>query len=87
MMLPPSVEPYRRTPEFNERTIPSGLRKSHRTKPGVWARLVVSEGSIRFRSAEGDVTVTAGSPGVVGPQVEHSVEPVGRVRFYVEFCR
>lgn len=40
MQLPP----YKRTPTFDEHTIPAGLRRDHRTRAGVWGRIVVEAG-------------------------------------------
>lgn len=92
--LPPGAAPYRRTDEFTELTIPDGLKRAHRTKPGVWAKIIVEEGKLRFvRESE-----QSGSPGrarvlrasafaVVPPEAPHHVEAVGPVRFYVEFWR
>ncbi len=88
--LPSSVEFYRSTPEFTEETVPAGLRKSHRTKSGVWGRIVVVEGRLLYRvlgADEGEFTLAAGNPGIVEPGVEHEVEPLGTVRFHVEFYR
>ena len=88
--LPPSVACYRQTPEFTEGTIPAGLTKAHRTKSGVWGRIVVSRGRLLYRvlgSRAGEFTLAAGNPGIVEPGVEHEVEPLGKVRFHVEFYR
>ena len=32
---------YKRTPGFDELTMPAGLRREHRTRPGVWAAITV----------------------------------------------
>ena len=48
--LPPDVVPYRRTAEFTEATIPAGLRRRHTTQPGVWGRICVLEGALRYDS-------------------------------------
>ena len=47
--LPPHVVVYQRTGEFTERNVPSGLLRSHTTKSGVWARIKVLEGRLRYR--------------------------------------
>ena len=89
-VLPSTVEFYRRTPEFTETSIPEGLRSSHRTKAGVWGRIVVLEGQLLYRvlaAPAGEVTLDADSPGIVEPEVEHEIEPLGCVRFFVEFHR
>ena len=86
--LPADVRPYRRTPEFTEATIPSGLRHGHTTKPGVWAVIHVVEGALEYHILEpGEErhTLTPDTPGIVEPTVPHEVAPIGPVRFYVEF--
>ncbi len=88
--LPPDVQPYRRTPEFTEETTPSGLKSSHRTKPGVWGRIVVLEGSLLYRilrSPVEELRLDSDSAGVVEPGIEHEVQPLGKVRWYVQFYR
>jgi tellurite resistance-related uncharacterized protein len=91
--LPPGLVAYRRTPVFNEASIPAGLRREHRTKPGVWAVISVLEGRLRFRAlpAHSDPTpelsVSAGGCMVVSPEQPHEVKPEGSVRFFVEFYR
>ena len=88
--IPETVAPLRRTQEFDEGTLPSGLRSRHQTKPGVWARIHVLEGSLRYRILEPEIeehVLTPGRPGVVEPTVAHEVEPLGPVRFFVEFHR
>ena len=86
--LPASVTPYRRTPEFNERSVPKGLLTSHSTKPGTWGMIVVIEGSLTYRILEPEVEeheLDAEHPGVVEPTVTHEIEPHAGARFYVQF--
>jgi tellurite resistance-related uncharacterized protein len=88
--LPPDVSAYQRTREFTEATVPDALRRRHTTKPGVWARIQVLEGSLRYRILEPVPEEHVLSPerfGVVEPEVPHEVEPLGTVRFFVEFLR
>lgn len=86
-MLPPGVSAYKRTPEFNQDTLPAGLRREHRTKAGVWALIHVVEGSLRYRILEpfSEQLLTTGTPGVVVPEQPHEVEPIGTMRMFVEF--
>ena len=49
-----SAEPYRRTPVFDENTLPAGLRREHRTKPGVWGIIRVFEGRLRYCGLDPD---------------------------------
>lgn len=91
--LPPGLEPYRRTDSFTEATIPKGLLADHTTKEGAWALIHVAEGRLRYRvtdprRAPVDVVLTPESaPGVIEPTIRHHVEPLGSVRFHVEFWR
>jgi len=81
---------YQRTPEFSEETIPSALRSRHSTKRGVWGRICVVRGQLLYRILEPTLEEHVLSPqrhGVVEPQIHHEVEPIGEVRFYVEFLR
>jgi len=88
--LPEHVRPYRRTPEFDENSVPAGLLGRHTTAEGVWGVIRVLEGRLRYRILEPEVEehlLDPDHPGVVEPQVPHQVELVGPVRFYVEFNR
>lgn len=93
MALPSDVRPYRRTDVFSETTVPRGLLKSHTTKEGAWGLIHVLEGRLAYRitdprrpPSEAVLTPEA-APGVVEPTILHEVEPLGAVRFYVEFHR
>jgi tellurite resistance-related uncharacterized protein len=87
--LPPGVFPYRRTPVFDEKTMPAGLRREHRTAAGVWGSITFVEGRLRFRriAPPSEVVLEAGNAAVAAPEEPHEVEPDGPVRFFVEFCR
>lgn len=87
---PAEVRPYKRTPEFDATSAPSGLRTRHTTKRGVWARIHVLAGRLRYRIHEPfdlEEIIDPGAPGLVLPEVPHEVEPIGEVRFFVEFHR
>ena len=87
--LPTGARPYKRTPVFTEKTVPTGLLKDHKTRSGVWGLIQVEEGKLRYsvigRSVE--QLLTPGTVGVVHPEEPHHVAPVGTVRFFVEFWR
>jgi tellurite resistance-related uncharacterized protein len=91
--LPAGAEPYKRTPTFTETTTPAGLRKDHSTKDGVWGLIVVEDGALRYlitdpRRPPAERVITPDSdPGLVEPTILHRVEPLGAVRFHVEFLR
>ena len=91
--LPEGLEPYRRTDVFTETTVPAGLLRAHTTKAGAWALIHVLEGRLAYRICDprrppSEAVLTPdGSPGVIEPTVLHAVEPLGPVRFQVEFHR
>lgn len=90
--LPPDVLAYRRTDTFTEETLPAALRRSHSTKDGVWGLIHVLEGRLAYRISDPrrparQTVLEPGAPGVVEPTVLHEVEPLGPVRFFVEFHR
>ena len=93
MTFPVDVRPYRRTEVFTEATVPAGLLKAHTTKEGAWALIHVLEGQLAYRIKDprrlaSEVVLTPNTlPGVVEPTILHDVEPLGPVRFYVEFHR
>ena len=85
--LPDGLVAYRRTPEFNQDTVPAGLQKAHSTKAGTWALIHVLEGEPLYRILEpaSETVLVPGKPGLVRPEQLHEVQPMGPVRFYVEF--
>lgn len=87
--LPDHFVAYKQTPVFTESTLPDGLKKNHSTRNGVWAKIRVAEGRLRYRveSLGIDTELTPDVTGIVIPEVLHSVEPLGNVRFLVEFYK
>ena len=85
--LPPGLVAYRRTPVFTEATLPAGLRRRHRTKAGVWGAITVIEGRLRLRRLDppAETILDAGATGIVAPQEPHEVDPLGVVRFFIQF--
>ncbi len=88
--LPAGLRVVRASEVWDERTMPAGLRRSHRVAAGVWGRLQVRHGRLRFRAHTHpalDVVVEAGAAQAIPPEVEHQVEPDGEVSFLIEFLR
>lgn len=88
--LPETVREVRATRIFDETTLPSGLRQSHRTRADTWGRIEVLEGRLRYVILEPEREeheLSPGSPGVIAPGAAHEVEPLGPVRFRVVFLR
>ncbi|MCG8316279.1 MAG: DUF1971 domain-containing protein [Pseudomonadales bacterium] len=89
-VLPSHVTPYKRTPEFTEKTVPAGLLNEHSTKESVWGKIVVLEGALEYTINEPKIEIIVldkHTQGVVEPTILHQVKPLGKVRFYVEFHR
>jgi tellurite resistance-related uncharacterized protein len=85
--LPEGLVAYRRSPLFDEQTLPAALQKQHRTKPGAWALIHVVEGQVLYRILEppGETVLTPGRNGVVHPGQPHELQLMGPVRLFVEF--
>ena len=88
--LPADLAHYKTTPEFTRESVPMGLQRNHTTAAGVWGRIVVREGSLRYVIEEPDMEehlLGPGMPGIVEPQIAHHVVIDGPVLFCVEFYR
>jgi tellurite resistance-related uncharacterized protein len=85
--LPDTVVAYRRTPIFDQDSLPAALRRRHNTKEDVWGLIVVLEGRLLYRVLEPlcERILDPQTPGVIKPGQAHEVEPVGPVSFFVEF--
>ncbi len=88
--FPDGLRLVRTTPEYDEGTVPTGLLAAHRVASGVWGRLVVRTGALRFVFEEGPDegrVVEAGETQTIPPDVSHHIVTIGPVRFAVEFHR
>jgi tellurite resistance-related uncharacterized protein len=87
MPIPEGYVASRRSPEFTHDTIPASLRTAHETTHDTWAVIHVIEGRLRYCiiSPPSETVLEPGRPGVIEPEVTHCVEPLGLVRFYLEF--
>jgi len=87
--FPENFIPYKKTPVFTEESLPSGLKNDHSTKVGIWGKIVVIEGRLKYcvTSLNTDVELSPGEPGIVLPEIIHSVTPLDMVKFYVEFYK
>jgi tellurite methyltransferase len=86
--LPAGAAPYKVIGPFSEATIPAGFLRKHALKPGVWGRIVVLDGQVRYvieRDPEVSFVLLPGEPGIVLPEEPHRVEAIGPVHFQVEF--
>src|SRR5690606_16158914 len=87
--LPDGAAPYRTTDAFDEVTLPSGLRADHSTRAGVWGRVDVLSGQLRFVMPilGVDRVLSAGDHALIPPELVHHVEPLGPMRMRVTFLR
>ena len=88
--IPDGHEKYFESEEFTEATVPEKLLTRHDTKPGVWARIVVLDGSLEYvvpGAPERSRRLDTGDVGIIRPTEAHRVELIGMVRFKLEFYR
>lgn len=88
--LPENLSEFKRTPEFNEATLPQGLQSRHTTPTGTWAKITILEGKLTYRILEPEVEeneLSVTQPGVIEPLVLHEVNIIGPVRGYIGFYR
>lgn len=87
IVMPPAAREYKRVGPFTKQTLPAGLLAEHRTKPGTWGRIVVSEGQLEYHVRGRVLVLGPGEAGLVEPEVPHHVTPVENVVMHVEFWR
>ena len=93
LSLPGAAAHYRSTADFTEASLPAALRRDHVTKDGAWGLIRVAEGQLAYRVTDprrepAELVLTPDAPpGVIEPTMLHHVEPLGPVRFRVEFYR
>jgi tellurite resistance-related uncharacterized protein len=88
--MPAGFAMYKRTADFDERSIPAGLQRDHTTKPGVWGVIHVVAGALRYvveAPLACEKILGLEQPGVIVPEVLHRVIADGPVRFFVAFHR
>lgn len=87
--LPAGLVAYKRTALFDQHNMPAGLRRAHTTKAGVWGKIHVAEGRLLYRVLDpvSEQLLTPDRPGIVQPEQRHEVEPLGAVKFFVEFYK
>ena len=87
--MPETVVAFKRTETFTEHTVPDALLTDHTTPAGIWGRITVVEGTLRYRVMQlnTDIELSPQNPGIIVPEAPHRVRPGGTVRFYVELFR
>lgn len=88
--LPQDARVYRSIGPFDALSAPKGLLGKHDLKPGAWARLCVTSGSVRFVWDDpqgGSDILTAGTEIIVPPCIPHHLELCGPLEFAIHFCK
>ena len=86
--LPADARYDRRSPEWDEHSLPAGLRRGDGSGRGMWKVLTVHAGAVRLMIAGGKPAVSELGPGdshPVPPGAEHEVELLGAARVSLEF--
>ncbi|KEO89703.1 hypothetical protein EH31_11130 [Erythrobacter longus] len=88
--LPSCVQKYAESPLFNEQTVPAKLTSNHDLKPGVWGKVCVVSGTLKYSlpaKSNDPQIIEAGGYAIIEPEQVHFVTPIGEVEFKVEFYR
>ena len=88
--FPDGMQVYKKTAEFTERSMPTGLSGQHATRPGIWGVITVVQGTLRYLIEPPytcEQLVRAGQTAIVVPEMRHRIAPEEEVRFYVEYYR
>jgi ferredoxin len=86
--IPEGAQVYKRSPTFSTDGCPAALLREHRTKAGVWGRIVVEAGALTLTMCEPEreeVRVTPSQPAVLPPTALHFVALEPGTRFHIEF--
>jgi tellurite methyltransferase len=86
--MPEGLRLLRTSAQWDEHTMPNGLRRAHRIAAGTWGRIVVHDGHLRFAAQTEprlETVLSCGSIQAIPPEVEHEIEPLDRVCFSIDF--
>lgn len=87
---PDHLQPFERTSEFNQNTMPAILTRDHAMDTGVWACIHVLEGELVLIVAEPhnqETVLKPGTAGTIAPGMMHRIKVGTNVRFYIEYFR
>jgi tellurite resistance-related uncharacterized protein len=87
--IPSTVRAYQKTQVYTDKTTPGLMKNDHRVRSGVWAKIVVQQGEVRYEvpATNESVTLTPDRPGVIEPLVTHRILPAPGAKFYLEYYR
>ena len=90
--IPKNYYRYKQLPIWTNESIPKGILGIHNTKAGVYGKINVLSGKLKytiFTNEAGEVAseeiIEAGDFGIAKPQEWHRVETIGEVEMMVEF--
>lgn len=86
--IPEGVQAYNKK-EYTDKTTPGMMKNEHSTRLGVWGKIVVKTGAVRFElPSEGEEhLLTPENYGVIEPLIVHKIDPQPGTKFYLEFYR
>lgn len=87
--LPNNVTTFRRSSVYTQDNIPKVLFDSHHTKNNVWAVIHVQKGELAYHVDQDSRTQTLvkpDTPCVIEPEVDHHIEAIQDVEFFIEYC-
>lgn len=84
---------YKTLPEWDHESLPKAFQKRHNTKAGVWAKLIIFSGSLRYYSLDGEDNIldeflfdSNSDIPYIAPQAWHKIEPRGEdLRCQIQF--
>jgi len=87
--LPENVKPYKTTQTYTYNSTPGMMKNAHRTKAGVWAKIIVQKGEVLYHIEGDDAVYTLSSElaGIIEPTTFHKIDPQQGARFVIEFYR
>ncbi len=90
-VLPDGFLAYKRTPQFNQDTVPKGLLSEHTTKADTWGILNIESGSLAYHITEpgyeAEYVLGPEKRGVIVAERPHHIRIIGDVSFHIEFYR
>ncbi len=83
------LQTYSSIGPFDESSLPKGLLREHRLKPGSWGKLTLRSGAIRFVWDDDGTAqmLSAGDIFVVPPERPHHLELDGAFELTIDFQR
>jgi tellurite resistance-related uncharacterized protein len=87
--LPDNVSSYNKSQTYTDKTTPGMMKNDHRTRAGVWAKIIVMKGAVIYLIEDDPEphTLTPDNPGIIEPVVFHKIDPQPGTKFHLEFFR